>query len=190
MSFMKKRGDSSAEEPSLRTTRGQIGGETTFTSYAHPQPHFTVSHTHPDQRSTIQERNSSIVPFRDVPFWEICLTVSNFAFLHYLSAFYQASRYTCLSRRCEITPIPRAPIWHLGSLCIMAKQTRPSKRRKNMARPETFLLGLRKKLGVRTLLEVKRQALHKALAATKGDKALAAALLGIGKTTLYRSLAE
>jgi transcriptional regulator of acetoin/glycerol metabolism len=52
------------------------------------------------------------------------------------------------------------------------------------------LLGLRKKLGVKTLLEVKQKALQKALVATKGDKALAAALLGIGKTTLYRSLAD
>jgi len=72
----------------------------------------------------------------------------------------------------------------------MAKQTRRSRKKKNKARPVSFLLGLRKKLGIKTLLEVKRQALHKALAATKGDKALAAALLGIGKTTLYRSLAE
>ena len=77
-----------------------------------------------------------------------------------------------------------------GGLYNMAKQTRHSKRKTTTSQPEKFLLGLRKKLGVRTLLEVKRQALHKALAATKGDKALAAALLGIGKTTLYRSLAE
>jgi transcriptional regulator of acetoin/glycerol metabolism len=72
----------------------------------------------------------------------------------------------------------------------MAKPTRQSKRKRNAARPERFLLGLRKKLGVKTLLEVKQNALQKALAATKGDKALAAALLGIGKTTLYRSLAD
>jgi transcriptional regulator of acetoin/glycerol metabolism len=72
----------------------------------------------------------------------------------------------------------------------MAKRTRPSKRKKNSARPEKFLLGLRKKLGIKTLQEVKQNALQKALAATKGDKALAAALLGIGKTTLYRSLAD
>jgi transcriptional regulator of acetoin/glycerol metabolism len=52
------------------------------------------------------------------------------------------------------------------------------------------LLGLRKKLGIKTIREVKQNALQKALAATKGDKALAAALLGIGKTTLYRSLAD
>jgi transcriptional regulator of acetoin/glycerol metabolism len=70
----------------------------------------------------------------------------------------------------------------------MAK--RQSKRKTKSARPEKFLLGLRKKLGVKTLLEVKQNALEKALVATKGDKALAAALLGIGKTTLYRRLSD
>ncbi len=72
----------------------------------------------------------------------------------------------------------------------MAKRTRQSKQKKKTAHPERFLLGLRKKLGVKTLLEVKQNALQKALVATKGDKALAAALLGIGKTTLYRRLAD
>jgi len=72
----------------------------------------------------------------------------------------------------------------------MAKRTRPSKRKKSSGRPEKFLVGLRKKLGIKTLQEVKQNALQKALKATKGDKALAAALLGIGKTTLYRSLAD
>lgn len=72
----------------------------------------------------------------------------------------------------------------------MAKRVRGTKRKKSAARPEKLLLGLRKKLGIKTLQEVKQNALEKALAATKGDKALAAALLGIGKTTLYRSLAD
>ena len=72
----------------------------------------------------------------------------------------------------------------------MAKRIRPSKRKKKSSRPEGFLLGLRKKLGIKTLREVKQNALQKALVATKGDKALAAALLGIGKTTLYRSIAD
>ncbi len=72
----------------------------------------------------------------------------------------------------------------------MAKRVRPAKRNKSAARPEKLLVGLRKKLGVKTLQEVKQNALDKALAAAKGDKALAAALLGIGKTTLYRSLAD
>ena len=72
----------------------------------------------------------------------------------------------------------------------MAKRSRPTKKKKGAARPEKLLLGLRKKLGVKTLQEVKQNALDKAHVATKGDKALAAALLGIGKTTLYRSLAE
>jgi transcriptional regulator of acetoin/glycerol metabolism len=72
----------------------------------------------------------------------------------------------------------------------MGKRTRQPKRKKTTTRPESFLLALRKKLGIRTLGEVKEKALRDALIATKGDKALAAALLGIGKTTLYRSLAD
>ncbi|HEV3040156.1 MAG TPA: helix-turn-helix domain-containing protein [Candidatus Angelobacter sp.] len=72
----------------------------------------------------------------------------------------------------------------------MAKRPRPSQYKKSTKRPANPLLGLRKKLGIKTIREVKQNALQKALAATKGDKALAAALLGIGKTTLYRSLAD
>ena len=72
----------------------------------------------------------------------------------------------------------------------MGKRARQPKRKKTTTRPESFLLTLRKKLGIRTLGEVKEKALRDALIATKGDKALAAALLGIGKTTLYRSLAD
>ncbi|HEV2988329.1 MAG TPA: helix-turn-helix domain-containing protein [Candidatus Angelobacter sp.] len=72
----------------------------------------------------------------------------------------------------------------------MAKRPHRSKQKKSSARPEKFLGGLRKKLGIKTIKEVKQNALQKALTATKGDKALAAALLGIGKTTLYRSLAN
>jgi transcriptional regulator with PAS, ATPase and Fis domain len=40
------------------------------------------------------------------------------------------------------------------------------------------------------LMQMERQAIHDALAYTKGDRALAANLLGIGRTTLYRKLKE
>lgn len=61
-----------------------------------------------------------------------------------------------------------------------------SKRR--MERPETYLIKLRKKLGIRPLVETKRREVAKALSVAQGDKVLAAALLGIGKTTIYRTL--
>jgi transcriptional regulator of acetoin/glycerol metabolism len=43
---------------------------------------------------------------------------------------------------------------------------------------------------VRTLAELEREAIVGALAATAGNKARAAALLGIDRTTLYRKLKE
>ena len=62
------------------------------------------------------------------------------------------------------------------------------KQKKHTERPETYLAKLRKKLGVRPLVETKRREVAKALSAAQGDKVLAAALLGIGKTTIYRTL--
>lgn len=44
--------------------------------------------------------------------------------------------------------------------------------------------------GVRTLADLEREAILSAIRALKGDKLLAAKLLGIGKTTLYRKLKE
>lgn len=43
---------------------------------------------------------------------------------------------------------------------------------------------------MRTLYETKLKEVKKALSATQGDKVLAAALLGIGKTTIYRTLQD
>src|SRR5207249_3175632 len=115
--------------------------------------------------------------------------IQQFLFIfHYISAFCQDTHYTCTNKRYE-TYIPHTLEFESQGR-DMAKRTRQSKRKRNASHPERFLLGLRKKLGVKTLLEVKQNALQKALVATKGDKALAAALLGIGKTTLYRRLAD
>jgi two-component system response regulator HydG len=50
------------------------------------------------------------------------------------------------------------------------------------------LVRLRKKSGIVTLEEAKQREITKAVKAVKGDKILAAALLGVGKTTLYRKL--
>lgn len=61
-------------------------------------------------------------------------------------------------------------------------QTRKSKQ------PDKYLINLRKKLGIITLQEAKEKAMTKAYSVCKGDAILAAALLGIGKTSLYRFL--
>lgn len=50
------------------------------------------------------------------------------------------------------------------------------------------LAKLRKKYGVMKWRDMQQQAIDKAMRATKGDKLLAAALLGVGKTTIYRRL--
>lgn len=43
---------------------------------------------------------------------------------------------------------------------------------------------------IQTLYEIEKQAIARALAYTKGDRGVAATLLGIGRTTLYRKLKE
>ncbi len=48
------------------------------------------------------------------------------------------------------------------------------------------LLELRKRFGILTLKETKRRAIERAVKAAKGDKILAAALLDVGKNTVYR----
>ena len=75
----------------------------------------------------------------------------------------------------------------------MRKQKRGHSRTKksknsNNRRPDKYLITLRKKLGIITMQEAKARAMTKAYAACKGDAILAAALLGIGKTSLYRFL--
>jgi len=40
------------------------------------------------------------------------------------------------------------------------------------------------------LMEMEKRAIREALEYTKGDRAVAASLLGIGRTTLYRKLKE
>ncbi len=54
--------------------------------------------------------------------------------------------------------------------------------------PDKYLINLRKKLGIITLQDAKEKAMTKAYSVCKGDAILAAALLGIGKTSLYRFL--
>ena len=70
---------------------------------------------------------------------------------------------------------------------------RPKRRTKRTAaRPrysKDVLAKLRKKHKIMKWRDMQRQAIDKAMRATKGDKLLAAALLGVGKTTIYRRIA-
>lgn len=61
-------------------------------------------------------------------------------------------------------------------------------RKRNAHDPQRQLIALRKRLGVPSLNEVRWNLIQKALRATNNDVVLAAALMGIGKTTLYRYL--
>jgi transcriptional regulator of acetoin/glycerol metabolism len=70
----------------------------------------------------------------------------------------------------------------------MAKSAKNRKSSRQHQSPEALLNQLRKRLRVDTMKEVERYAIHRALVASEGDVVLAAALLGIGKTTLYRYL--
>ncbi|HEY6970588.1 MAG TPA: hypothetical protein VJA94_15375 [Candidatus Angelobacter sp.] len=67
-------------------------------------------------------------------------------------------------------------------------KARGKKGRRN--RPEKYLDQLRRKLGVRPLYETKMKEVKRAVSVAQGDKVLAAALLGIGKTTIYRTLQD
>jgi transcriptional regulator of acetoin/glycerol metabolism len=67
-----------------------------------------------------------------------------------------------------------------------------SRTKRKAARPRysrDVLAKLRKKHGIMLWRDMQRQAIDKAMRATKGDKLLAAALLGVGKTTIYRRIA-
>jgi len=65
-----------------------------------------------------------------------------------------------------------------------------AKRRRRRNQTERYLDQLRRKLGVRPLIETKLKEVKRALSVAQGDKVLAAALLGIGKTTIYRTLQD
>ena len=70
----------------------------------------------------------------------------------------------------------------------MRRQKKGKSRSSKNKRPDKYLINLRKKLGIITLQEAKEKAMTKAYSVCKGDAILAAALLGIGKTSLYRFL--
>jgi transcriptional regulator of acetoin/glycerol metabolism len=70
----------------------------------------------------------------------------------------------------------------------MKSRARAKRRKRNQ--PERYLDQLRRKLGVRPLFETKLKEVKRAVSVAQGDKVLAAALLGIGKTTIYRTLQD
>jgi len=68
-----------------------------------------------------------------------------------------------------------------------------SKRRtkRRAAKPrysKDVLVKLRKKYKIMKWRDMQKLAIDKAMRATKGDKLLVAALLGVGKTTIYRRI--
>jgi transcriptional regulator of acetoin/glycerol metabolism len=67
---------------------------------------------------------------------------------------------------------------------------KPTKNSNKRTSPEKLLAQLRKQLRVEPLETIELRAIRHALQAARGDKLLAAALLGIGKTTLYRRLKD
>jgi transcriptional regulator of acetoin/glycerol metabolism len=67
----------------------------------------------------------------------------------------------------------------------MKRSKRKGRRRD---RSERQLVKLRKALGIKTIEEVKRTEITRVCVLAKGDRVLTAALLGIGKNTVYRTL--
>ena len=97
----------------------------------------------------------------------------------------------CLDR---MTAVNRGPLLHLGDLPSAVQQARDAARMgvqqvaaatqgQGATLPATFAAGQ-----VMPLAEMERRAILHALEVTKGDRGVAAALLGIGRTTLYRKL--
>ncbi len=69
---------------------------------------------------------------------------------------------------------------------LTARSRRKRSRRQDKTPMHKQLLELRKRFGILTLKETKRRAIERAVKAAKGDKILAAALLDVGKNTVYR----
>ena len=73
----------------------------------------------------------------------------------------------------------------------MPKSKKSRSKKKAAASPrysKDTLVKLRKKYKIKKWREMQNLAIDKAMRATKGDKLLVAALLGVGKTTIYRRL--
>ncbi len=78
----------------------------------------------------------------------------------------------------------------LGAGPVIALSDLPTNLQNPVAEPAPGATGPPPARGIVPLREVERRALLRAVRETGGDKPLAARLLGIGKTTLYRKLKE
>lgn len=70
-----------------------------------------------------------------------------------------------------------------------SKKTRTKRKAAKPKYSKETLAKLRRKHSITTWRDLQKAAIDKAMRATKGDKLLAAALLGVGKTTIYRKIA-
>lgn len=73
----------------------------------------------------------------------------------------------------------------------MRKSKKKTRTKRKPARPrysKDVLAKLRKKHHIMKWRDMQKLAIDKAMRATKGDKLLVAALLGVGKTTIYRKI--
>ncbi|HEV3041902.1 MAG TPA: helix-turn-helix domain-containing protein [Candidatus Angelobacter sp.] len=70
------------------------------------------------------------------------------------------------------------------------KNKTTQRRRRASRKRDPRLAAMRKKHGIVPMQEVKNRAMAAAVQKTKGDVILAAWLLGIGRTSLYRNLKE
>jgi transcriptional regulator of acetoin/glycerol metabolism len=69
-----------------------------------------------------------------------------------------------------------------------SKKSRSKKKAASPRYSKDTLARLRRKYKIKKWREMQNEAIDKAMRATKGDKLLVAALLGVGKTTIYRRL--
>ena len=95
-------------------------------------------------------------------------------------------------RQVQINDLPSAVQNHAAANCRtkFTVVTAPSTNRMPMASAAEPVYGGYGGGGIVTLLEMERHAIARALEFTRGDRNVAANLLGIGRTTLYRKLKE
>ena len=84
----------------------------------------------------------------------------------------------CLERCCAFTS---GPVIHLGDLPPAISNLRTSDPGNGSSEPSGKIVPM---------FELERQAILETIAQLNGDKLMAARMLGIGKTTLYRKLKE
>jgi DNA-binding NtrC family response regulator len=92
-----------------------------------------------------------------------------------------------LDRACTLSS---GPVLHLGDLPTQLQNFHLQNRRPGPAAPTVLAAAATARTPVLPLAQLEKQAILETLRKLNGDKLLAARLLGIGKTTLYRKLKE